>query len=211
MTTPPAKKIRILLADDHLIVRMGLSAIISSEKDLELVGEASNGEEVVKLTGRVKPDVIIMDLMMPKLNGAEATAQVLKMHPQVKVLILTTFGESESVAQALNAGAAGAMVKDTNKATLLGAIRRVFAGERIISPEIQNALSAAEPPCQLSPRHVEILSYVAKGLNNREIAQIIGIGPDCVKAHLRTAFSLLNAATRAEAVSIALSKNLLKI
>ena len=205
------RKIRILLADDHLVVRMGLAAIIGIEKDLELAGEAGNGQDAVRLAAELNPDVIIMDLMMPKLDGVRAIERILKENPDQKVLILTTFGASEDIKRALNAGAIGAVVKDSAHAELIDAIRATARGERTLSPSIKSQLKTSDSAPNLTPRQIEILSYVAKGLNNREIAPLIGIGPDCVKAHLKTAFARLGAASRSEAVAIAIQKHLLKI
>ena len=205
------RKTKVLLADDHLVVRMGLAAIIDLENDLSVVGEAGDGREAIRLAAELQPDVIVMDLMMPKLNGADATAEIIRTNPAAKVLILTTFGSSEELKRALGNGAVGAIVKDSDHAELLAAIRSTATGKRHISPVIDRQLKAAEPEIELTPRQIEILGYVAKGLNNAEIARTIGIGRDCVKAHLKTAFARLNAASRAEAVTIALNKHLLKI
>ena len=206
------RKIRILLADDHLVVRMGLAAIIGIEKDLELAGEAGNGQDAVRLAAELNPDVIIMDLMMPKLDGVKATERILKENPDRKILILTTFGASEDIKRALDAGAIGAMVKDSAHAELIGAIRATARGERTLSPSIKSQLkTASDSTPNLTPRQLEILSYVAKGLNNREIAPLIGTGPDCVKAHLKTAFARLGATSRSEAVALALNAGLIKV
>ena len=205
------RKIRILLADDHLVVRMGLAAIIGIEKDFELAGEAGNGQDAVRLAAELNPDVIIMDLMMPRMDGVQATERILRENPDLKILILTTFGASEDIKRALDAGAIGAMVKDSAHAELIDAIRATACGERTLSPSIRSQLKTSDSTPSLTPRQLEILSYVAKGLNNREIAPLIGIGPDCVKAHLKTAFARLGAASRSEAVAITIQKHLLKI
>ena len=205
------RKTRILLADDHLVVRMGLAAIIGIEKDLVVVGEASNGIEAVCLASELTPDVIIMDLMMPKLGGANATAEILKVNSAAKILILTSFGTSEDLKRALDAGAVGALVKDSAHAELIAAIRSVANGKRTLSPAIDRQLKSSAPAPDLSTRQIEILSYVAKGLTNAEIATLIGIGPDCVKAHLKVAFARLNASSRSEAVVIAMREHLLDI
>ena len=204
------RKTSLLIADDHLAVRMGLAAIIGIEKDMTVVGEACDGREAVRLAAALRPDVIVMDLMMPKLGGADATEAILKANPAAKILILTTFGTSDELRRALNAGAVGALVKDSAYKQLIGAIQHTALGKRMISPEIERQLKASEQEPELTPRQSEILTYVAKGLNNREIAEQIGIGPDCVKAHLKTAFARLGAASRSEAVAIALRKGLLR-
>ena len=205
------RKIRILLADDHLVVRMGLAAIIGIEKDFELAGEAGNGQDAVRLAAELNPDVIIMDLMMPKLNGVKATEKILKENPDRKILILTTFGASEDIRRALDAGAIGAMVKDSAHAELIGAIHATARGERTLSPSIRSQLRTSDSTPSLTPRQLEILSYVAKGLNNREIAPLVGIGPDCVKAHLKTAFARLGATSRSEAVAIAVNSKMIEV
>ena len=139
-------KTRILLADDHLVVRMGIASIISFEPDLEVVAEADTGEEAVALARAHKPDVVVMDLMMPKLSGADATVAILQENPAVRVLILTTFGTSEDMRRALDAGAAGGLVKSSSQAEIIAAIRAVAAGQRVLSPEIEHA----PPPSRLS-------------------------------------------------------------
>ena len=203
------RKTRILIADDHLVVRMGLAAIIGLEKDTAVVGEACDGQEAVRLAAALKPDVIVIDLMMPKLGGADATETILRANPDAKILILTTFGTSDELRRALDAGAVGALVKDSAHGQLIGAIRHAASGDLTISPEIKRQLRASEQKPELTSRQTEILTYVAKGLNNREIAEQIGIGNDCVKAHLKTAFARLGAASRSEAVVIALRGQLL--
>ena len=204
------RKIKVLIVDDHLVVRMGLAAIIGIEKDMAVVGEACDGQEAVRLAATLKPDVIVMDLMMPKLGGADATESILRANPDAKILILTTFGTSDELRRALDAGAVGALVKDSAHGQLIAAIRHAASGDLTISPEIKRQLKASEQKPELTSRQIEILTYVAKGLNNREIADLIEIGPDCVKAHLKTAFARLGAASRSEAVAIALRKGLLR-
>ena len=204
-------KLRILLADDHLVVRMGLSSIIALEDDLTVVGEVANGAEAVRQADALRPDVIVMDLMMPILNGAEATKRILQANPAARILILTTFGTSDELRRALDNGALSAIVKDSDHGELLAAIRATAAGKRYISPIVERQLKATDEPTCLTPRQIEILQLVAKGYSNPEIARILHHGRDCIKAHLKTAFSRLGAASRAEAVSIAQRMNLLKI
>ncbi len=205
------EKISILLADDHLVVRMGLAAIISLEKDMIVVAEAENGADAVRLAAEKKPDVIVMDLMMPKRDGAQATAEILKADSDAKVIVLTTFGGSVDVKRALDAGARGALVKATSQKDLIDAIRRTAAGERVLSSEIANTFEADTDSARLSDRQIEILGYVAKGLNNREIADVMHVGRDCIKAHLKTIFVKLGVASRSEAAARAVDRDLVKV
>ena len=204
------RKISILLADDHLVVRMGLAAIIGIEKDLSLAGEACDGLEAVRLAQTLHPDVIVIDLMMPRLGGVEATERILKADPSAKIMILTTFGSSDELRRALDAGAIGALVKDSAHAELIDAIRSVAAGKPTFSPAIERQLKSAGPEVDLTSRQIDILKYVANGLSNKEIAPLIGVGPDCVKAHLKAAFARLGATSRSEAVAIAIRMHLLE-
>ena len=207
----PDSKTKVLLADDHLVVRMGLSAIISLEKDMTVVAEAENGEDAVRLAAEKKPDVVVMDLMMPKLDGARATAEIMAANPATKVIILTTFGGSIDVKRALDAGATSALVKATSQKDLIEAIRRTAAGESIICSEISNTLESDADSVDLSERQFEILSYVAKGLNNREIAELMHVSRDCIKAHLKTIFAKLGVASRSEAVALAVNRSMVKV
>ena len=192
-----------MIADDHQVVRMGLSAIIGAEKDMQLVGEASDGEEAVAMTRQLEPDIVLMDLMMPKKDGAEATRAIFASNPCTKVLVLTTFGESEEMMRAMDAGAAGALIKDSPRKELVRAIRAIAQGERVVSPEIAHVLSARQEKPQLSPRQLEVLGYVAQGLTSKAIAAQMGISQDGINGHLRAIFAHLNAASRTEAVAIA--------
>lgn len=209
MKREPQDKTTILLADDHLVVRMGLSTIIDMERDLAVIGEAADGETAVRLERELAPDVTGMDLMMPGMGGADATAAIRRQNPSARILLLTTFGESADVRRALEAGATGAIVKDSTHEELLSAIRQTARGRRVMSPDIQRALLRADDAPRLSSRQIAILTYAAQGLITDAIAARLGIGPDCVKAHLRTAFSLLGASSRSEAVAIAIRKKLI--
>ena len=206
----PQKTLRILIADDHLVVRMGLSALISLEPGMTVAGEAEDGESALELVRSHPPDVIVMDIMMPGMGGAEATARIASEFPETHILVLTTFSASDEVVKALEAGAGGAIVKDSSQRELIAAIRDVANGKCVISPEISRTIAGVSQKPQLSERHRTILEYVAKGLSNPEIGKLLGIGPDCVKAHLKIIYSRLDVATRAEAVAFALRENLLK-
>ena len=203
-------KLKIIIADDHQIVRMGLASIFAKISDISVTGEARNGIEAVKLARELKPDVILMDLMMPKKNGVQATLEILAENPEAKILILTTFGTADEVRQALDAGAAGVIVKDTLHEQLIAAVKNAAAGKRVVSNEIQSHLNAYPPKPVLSPRQIEVLAHAAKGMTTKEISDIMGIGADGVNAHLRVIFSRLGAASRTEAVSIAIRTQLLK-
>ena len=204
-------KTKILIADDHQIVRMGLTTIFAKEPDFEVVGEARNGLEAVRLVRELAPDIVLMDLLMPKKSGADATQEILSANPSARILVLTTFGESEDVKRALDAGASGALIKDTPHTKLVAAIRAVAKGKRVISPEIQQNLAEQSAAPELSERQLEILKFIADGLTTKSISDRLEIGPDGVNAHLRTIFSRLGASSRTEAVALALRKHLLKI
>jgi len=203
------KKIRILLVDDHLVVRMGIASILSFEKDFEVVGQADSGTEAIKLANQLDPDVIVMDLMMPDLNGVEATRRIQSEHPETKILILTSFGTSSDVRNALDAGAAGALVKTSSQDEICKAIRDITAGRQVLSSEIANTLKCLTTDAELSRQQREILQLIANGYSNKDIANVLGIGTNCVKYHLKIIFANLGASTRAEATSIALGRKLI--
>ena len=203
------RPIKILLADDHQVVRMGLAAIIAAESDMSLVGEASDGAEAVALTRKLAPDVVLMDLMMPQKDGASATAEILAANPDAKILVLTTFGESDEMKRAMNAGATGALIKDTPREELVAAIRRVVDGQKVVSPEIAHVLANRTERPQLSPRQLEVLGYVAKGMTSKAISSKLGITADSVNGHLRAIFAHLNATSRTEAVATAMRLGLI--
>lgn len=204
-------KIRILVADDHAIVRMGLVTLLGRVSDFEVVGEAGNGETAVSKAQKLSPDVVVLDLVMPKMDGVEATAALHEKLPGSKVLILTSFGTSEDLSRAFAAGAAGAVLKSDANAELVAAIRRVAAGKRAVSPEIENMLANDPPVQELSPRQRDILESITRGLTNAQIALQLDISPESVKTHIARLFEKLGAASRSEAVTIALRRHLLKI
>lgn len=204
------KPLRILLADDHAVVRIGLASLLEAERDMVVVGQAKNGEEAVQIARTEKPDVVVMDLMMPRMNGVAATAALSAECPAAKVIVLTSYGAADDVAHALEAGAAGALMKTAEDGALVDAIRRIVNGERVISPEIRQLLAEDPPVPDLTPRQREILSSITRGLTNREIAIQLGIRRDGVDRHVNAILAKVGAANRAEAVAIALRKHLLR-
>jgi len=204
------KEIRILLADDHSIVRTGIAAILGYEKDISVVGEAEDGEEAIRLARKLSPDIVLMDLMMPGMDGVEATRTIRETLPDTKVLILTTFGTSADVARAIAAGASGAIVKDISKDDLVSAIRHATNGETVFSPEIEQSTKAEPDVPEFTRRQLDILHSVTRGLTNADIARQFGISTDGVKHHIMAIFKKLGATNRSEAVAIALRRQLLK-
>lgn len=205
------KRLRVLIADDHAVVRIGLVTLLEIERDMEVVGQAKNGEDAVRLALELKPDVVVMDLVMPRMDGAEATRRLMESLPEAKVLILTTFGAADGIAHALRYGAAGAVMKNTEDGELVSVIRRIAVGERVISAEIQQMLAEEPPIPELTPRQQDVLSSMMRGLTNKDIARELGIRRDGVDRHVNALFQKLSAANRTEAVAIALKKHLLKI
>ena len=203
--------IKVLLADDHLVVRMGIAAIISFEKDLLVIGETDNGIDAVRLARELKPDVIVMDLMMPRMSGADATVEILKENPAAKVLALTTFGTSQEIRKILDAGAAGALVKTSSQTEIIDAIRRVAAGRQVISKEISNSLKGAPDAPKLSSRQIEVMNLVAKGFANNDIARILNISVNSVKDHLKNIYTILDVSSRTEAATTAINLKLISV
>lgn len=204
------RKIRILIADDHAIVRYGLTSLFESEGDMTVVGAAQNGSEAVRLALAEKPDVIVMDLVMPKKDGSEAMAEIKAKLPATKVIILTSFGTYEGVKRAVQSGADGAILKTAEDETLIPTVRKVFAGKKVLSPEIRRQLEAEPPLPELTRRQSEILDGLSRGLSNVDIAKQLGISPGMIRDHLEVLFSKIGAANRTEAVAIAFRKHLIK-
>ncbi len=204
-------KIRVLIADDHTIVRIGLATLLNAESDIEVVGEARNGEMAVKEALRLTPDTVVMDLMMPKKDGAEATAELHERLPSAKVIILTTFGASDGIAHALESGAAGALMKTADDDAIVSTIRAVTEGKTVVSADIKRLLASDPPVPVLTPRQQEVLRSMMRGLTNRDIANQLGICIDRVNDQVAAILTKIGAANRTEAVAIALRKQLLKI
>jgi len=205
------KPIKVLLVDDHAIVRMGLASLLRTAPEIEVVGAAADGAAALRETARTNPDVILMDLQMPKMDGAETTAALLKENPDRKVLILTTFGTADGISHALASGAKGAVLKSIPFESLVKALCTVAGGGTYIDAELQQILGETKPIPALSPRQTEILKSVSHGMTNEAIAEQLGISVPMVRQHLNALFVKIGAQNRAEAVAIAMRKMLLKI
>ena len=205
------KRIKILIVDDHAILRMGLASLLETQKDLEIVGDASSGPIALKKYPRLRPDVVIMDLAMPGMDGVETTRQLLRLDSTAKILILTTFGTSDGITQALSAGARGAIMKNVDFAELVTAIHKINDGKNYLTTEIQRILEDDPPIPQLSPRQRQILNALVRGFTNPDMAKQLGISLNMVKEHINALYAKLGAGSRAEAISIALRKQLLKM
>ena len=190
---------------------MGLVALLKSEPDLDVIGDADDGTSAIRKALQLKPDIAIIDLMMPGTDGIAATRKILSQNPAIKILILTTSTVSDELSRALESGASGVVIKSNEYAELITAIHKVFDGRNAISPEIQRLIAEDPPLPALSARQSEILHSVTRGLTNADIAKQLNISPDMVKEHLNALFSKIGAANKAEAVAIALRKHLLKI
>lgn len=206
--------IRLLVVDDHPVVRAGMVAVLGEEPDLDVVGEASNGAEALALVPRLTPDVVLMDLRMPVLDGAEATARLRSMPDAPHVLVLTTYDTDADIVRAVEAGARGYLLKDAPTAVLTDAIRRAARGETVLAPPVAarlaDRLRAPSVP-ELTTREVEVLSLVARGLSNAEVGRELFIGEATVKTHLIRAFAKLGVSDRTAAVAEAHRRGLVDL
>ena len=204
------RKTRIFIADDHAMVRMGLAALLEAEDDFKVVGEAEDGESTVSGVLRLEPDIVLMDLMMPKMDGTEATAAIHAKSPRTKIALLTSTSSSDDISRAIRAGASGAILKSADFTQLVSVLRRIAAGERVISPEVLHLLAEDPPvPC-LTPRQEEVLESIVRGFTYADIARRFGIREGSVKEHVALICEKLGAANKAEAIAIAMRKHLLK-
>ena len=214
-------RIRVLLADDHTILRDGIRALLVDQADIEMIGEAENGISTVKMVVKLKPNVVIMDIAMPLLNGLEATRQIQRDYPQVKVLILTMHENEEYIRQVLAAGALGYVLKDAAAHDLLGAIRAVQRGEAVLSPAITRLviedylrwgdIRPAGTSNGLTPREREILQLIAEGYTNKEIAEILSLSVKTIQSHRSNLMSKLDLHDRGELIKYAIQKKIIDI
>jgi DNA-binding NarL/FixJ family response regulator len=208
---PVIGRIRVLVADDHPVVRAGLSAVIAEQSDLELVAEAENGARAVALFREHGPDVTLMDLRMPVMDGVEAIRTITTEFPDARILALTTYEGDADIRRALEAGASGYLLKDMLLTEVLTAVRAVHRGERVIPAPVAERLAAFPERSDLTDREAEVLQLVARGLSNKEVARAIGRTDETVKIHLKNAFAKLAVADRTEAVTVALTRGLIHL
>jgi NarL family two-component system response regulator LiaR len=215
----PENAIRVMIVDDHSMVRRGLATILKVRPDLELVAEASNGHEALELCHQFQPDVVLMDLVMPEMSGAEATQLILDQCPDIQVIALTSFQEKELVREALQAGAISYLLKNVSAENLAAAIREAHSGRSTLAPEAIQALIQADAPAPvfdqqpsedfgLTPREREVLALMVEGLNNPEIAERLVVSRSTAKAHVSNILSKLGVSNRGEAIAVAIQYNL---
>src|SRR4051812_14493143 len=209
-------KIRVLVADDHSVVRQGLRMFLLVQPDMEMVGEAQNGREAVALVDSLAPDVVLMDLLMPQMNGIEATAAIKVAHPETQVLVLTTFLEDARVAEAIQAGAVGFLLKEIEAEDLVKAVRGAARGEPQLHPDAARMLmglatrprAAPEPPSLLTDREREVIALLAEGLSNKQIARNLSISETTVKGHVANILGKLELTDRTQAAVYAVRHGL---
>jgi DNA-binding NarL/FixJ family response regulator len=211
MERPAIGRTRVLVADDHPVVRAGLSAVITEQSDLELVAEAENGARAVALFREHRPDVALMDLRMPVMDGVEAIRTIATEFPDARILAVTTYEGDADIRRALEAGASGYLLKDMLLTEVLTAVRAVHRGERVIPIAVAARLAEFPERSDLTEREAEVLQLVARGLSNKEVARAIGRTDETVKIHLKNAFAKLAVADRTEAVTVALTRGLIHL
>jgi two-component system, NarL family, response regulator len=211
MNLPAQQPMRILVVDDHPVVRIGISSMIHASPDMTVVAEASTAEEALELFPLHRPDVTLMDLRLPKMSGVEAIRAIRQTEPAAKFVVLTTYEGDEDIRQALEAGAKGYVIKGMSREVLLSALRRVYAGGRYLPKPVSEALSSRVPNSQLSAREREVLSLMATGRSNKEIAALLGITEATVKGHVSLIFMRMDVTDRTEAVITGLRRGLIHL
>ena len=206
-----SSQIRIMIVEDHFVVREGLKAIINSQKDMVTVAEAGNGRQAMEMFEQLQPDVTLMDVRIPGLNGIDAIGGIVAKFPNAHVIVLSTYGGDEAIFRAFQAGAMAYFLKDIKGQDLVDAIRAVHAGQRVVTSEIASQLAGRVPLTALSPREVEILTLVAKGKSNKEIATELAISEGTVRVHASNLLSKLRCSGRAQAVSEAIRRGIIEV
>ena len=204
-------QIRIMIVEDHFVVREGLKAIINSQKDMVTVAEAGNGRQAVEAFAQFQPDITLMDVRIPGLNGIEAISGIVAKFPDARVIVLSTWGGDENIFRAFQAGAKAYFLKDIKGQDLVDAIRSVYAGQRVVPPEIASQLAGRVPLTALSPREMEILTLVARGKSNKEIGAELAISEGTVRVHASNLLSKLHCSGRAQAVSEAIRRGIIEV
>jgi DNA-binding NarL/FixJ family response regulator len=201
----------ILCVDDHPLVRKGIAAILANETDMKLVAEAGSGAEAVNAFRQFHPDITLMDLRMPGMDGIEATKQIRQIDPEAKIIALTSYDGDQEIYRALEAGVRGYILKESVHTEIVRAIRVVQSGKRLMPPEVAERLSEHFPQVALTPREIEVLQYVAKGFGNKEIGVRLGTAAGTVKMHLQNILSKLGASDRTHAVTLAIRRGIIHI
>jgi DNA-binding NarL/FixJ family response regulator len=201
----------ILCVDDHPLVRKGIAAILANETDMKLVAEAGSGQEAVNAFRQYHPDITLMDLRMPGMDGIEATKQIRQVDPEAKIIALTSYDGDQEIYRALEAGVRGYILKESVHTEIVRAIRVVQSGKRLMPPEVAERLSEHFPQVALTPREIEVLQYVAKGFGNKEIGVRLGTAAGTVKMHLQNILSKLGASDRTHAVTLAIRRGIIHI
>jgi DNA-binding NarL/FixJ family response regulator len=201
----------VLVADDHLILRLGLVTLVNGETDMTVIGEASSGQQVIEFFRQHRPDVTLMDLRMPGINGVEAIAAICAEDPDAKVIVLTIHKGDEAVYQALRAGARGYLLKDIATDDILAAIRSVYEGRRCIPPQIAARMAERIRHSDLTPREIDVLKLIAKGFSNKQIGDRLGIAEATVKNHVVSLLGKLGVQDRTHAVTLALERNIIDL
>jgi DNA-binding NarL/FixJ family response regulator len=207
---PTTKTIRILVADDHLVYRIGIRNLLASEPGFEVIGEAPDGLQAIDMYRSLRPDVLLLDLRMPQKNGIEVVQAIRREDPGARILVVTSYQTEEEIFQVLQAGALGYVLKDVGRDTLVEAVRSVDAGTRWISPAIARQFADRAVRPQLTARELEVLRLLARGLTNREIANVYNISANTVKNHLNSLMAKLEVADRTEAVSFCLARGIVR-
>lgn len=206
-----SRKIRILCIDDHPLVRKGIASILVNEADMHLACEGENGEQAIELFRRYQPDVTLMDLRMPGLNGIGAVQQIRSEFPDARIIALTSYDGDQDIYRALEAGVRGYLLKETVHAEIVSAIRTVHAGRKLVSQDAAQRLAEYFPQAALTPREIEVLECVAKGLSNKDIAQRLGTADGTIKMHVQNILAKLNASDRTHAVTTALKRGIIHL